>query len=288
LWSPLGHASSGFHFSQEALDSGIRFEFQINEMISQAGNRLENPGKVRLGWYRGNLSILPGEYWRLHVRLKRPYGFSNPGGFDYEGWLFQHRIRATGYVRNMEQNELLYSASPFSVNYQRHLLRSLINTSHIADFEKSFISALSLGDRSKISAKQWQTLTRTGTSHLLAISGLHIGLVAGLFFIIGRWLWAFAGPLPLQISSQRFAALAGLLGALIYAALAGFSIPTQRALIMLSVWMLSLYFNRKYAVSDIISISLVEMGQGAIPGSCWFVSGTCFMVSAISPGGYTG
>jgi len=75
----------------EALDSGIRFEFQINEMISQAGNRLENPGKVRLGWYRGNLSILPGEYWRLHVRLKRPYGFSNPGGFDYEGWLFQHR-----------------------------------------------------------------------------------------------------------------------------------------------------------------------------------------------------
>ena len=243
----------------EIIDSGIRFEFQITEMISQAGIRLENPGKVRLGWYRENVSILPGEYWRLHVRLKRPYGFSNPGGFDYEGWLFQHRIRATGYVRNREQNELLYSASPFSVNYQRHLLRSLINTSHIADFEKSFISALSLGDRSKITAKQWQTLTRTGTSHLVAISGLHIGLVAGLFFIVGRWLWALAGSLPLQISSQRFAALAGILGALMYAALAGFSIPTQRALIMLSMWMLSLFFNRKYAVSDIISISLLAV-----------------------------
>ena len=243
----------------EIIDSGIRFEFQITEMISQAGIRLENPGKVRLGWYRENVSILPGEYWRLHVRLKRPYGFSNPGGFDYEGWLFQHRIRATGYVRNREQNELLYSASPFSVNYQRHLLRSLINTSHIADFEKSLISALSLGDRSKITAKQWQTLTRTGTSHLLAISGLHIGLVAGLFFIVGRWLWAFAGSLPLQISSQRFAALSGLLGALIYAAMAGFSIPTQRALIMLSMWMLSLFFNRKYVVSDIISISLLAV-----------------------------
>jgi competence protein ComEC len=243
----------------EIIDSGIRFEFQITEMISQAGIRLENPGKVRLGWYRQNVSILPGEHWRLHVRLKRPYGFSNPGGFDYEGWLFQHRIRATGYVRNRENNELLYKASLFSVNYQRHLLRSLINKSHIAEFETNFISALSLGDRSKISAKQWQTLTRTGTSHLLAISGLHIGLVAGLFFIVGRWLWAFAGSLPLQISSQRFAALAGLLGALIYAAMAGFSIPTQRALIMLSVWMLSLFFNRKYAVSDIISISLLAV-----------------------------
>ena len=241
----------------EIMDSGIRFEFQIAEMKSQAGISLDNPGKVRLGWYRQNVSIQPGEHWRLHVRLKRPYGFSNPGGFDYEGWLFQHRIRATGYVRNKEQNDLIHAASPFSVNYQRHHLRALINKSHIADFEKSFLYALGLGDRSKISARQWQTLTQTGTSHLLAISGLHIGLVAGLFFIVGRWLWAFAGSLPLQMSSQRFAALSGVTGALTYAALAGFSIPTQRALIMLSVWMLSLFFNRKYASSDIITISLL-------------------------------
>ena len=241
----------------EIMDSGIRFEFQIAEMKSQAGISLDNPGKVRLGWYRQNVSIQPGEHWRLHVRLKRPYGFSNPGGFDYEGWLFQHRIRATGYVRNKEQNDLIHAASPFSVNYQRHHLRALINKSHIADFEKSFLYALGLGDRSKISARQWQTLTQTGTSHLLAISGLHIGLVAGLFFIVGRWLWALAGSLPLQMSSQRFAALSGVTGALTYAALAGFSIPTQRALIMLSVWMLSLFFNRKYASSDIITISLL-------------------------------
>ena len=243
----------------EIMDSGIRFVFQITEMKSQAGISLDNPGKVRLGWYQHNVSIQPGEHWRLHVRLKRPYGFSNPGGFDYEGWLFQHRIRATGYVSNKEQNELFYRASPFSVNYQRHFLRSLINTAHIADFEKSFLYALGLGDRSKISVKQWQTLTQTGTSHLLAISGLHIGLVAGLFFIVGRWLWAFAGSLPLLMSSQRVAALAGLFAALVYAALAGFSIPIQRALIMLSVWMLSLFFNRMYASSDIITISLLAV-----------------------------
>jgi len=243
----------------EIIDSGVRFEFQISEIKSQAGINLENPGKVRLGWYRQDVTIQPGEHWRLHVRLKRPYGFSNPGGFDYEGWLFQHRLRATGYVRIREQNDLILKAAPFSVNYQRYLLQALINKIHVGDFEKSFLSALSLGDRSKISVKQWQTLTQTGTSHLLAISGLHIGLVAGLFFIIGRWLWAFAGSLPLHISSQRFAALAGLSGALMYAALAGFSIPTQRALIMLSVWMLSLFFNRKYASSDIITISLLAV-----------------------------
>ncbi len=243
----------------EIMDSGIRFEFQVSEMKSQTGLSLASPGKVRLGWYRHNVLVQPGEYWRLHVRLKQPYGFNNPGGFDYEGWLFQHRIRATGYVRNKEQNDRLYSASYFSVNYQRHLLRNLINRTHIADSEKSFLSALALGDRSKISAKQWRILTQTGTSHLLAISGLHIGLVAGLFFIIGRWLWAFSVLLPLQMASQRFAALSGLIGGLMYATLAGFSIPTQRALIMLSIWMLSILFNRKYASSEIIAISLLAV-----------------------------
>ena len=241
----------------EILDRGIRFEFRVDEMQSEMGVPLKSPGKIRLGWYRQDVSIQAGEYWRFHVRLKRPYGFSNPGSFDYEAWLFQHRIRASGYVRNNEQNDLIQRASVFSIDYQRHLLRELIGKTDIADSDKSFLSALSLGDRSKISAIQWQTLTQTGTSHLLAISGLHIGLVSGIFFIIGRWLWSLSGSLPLQLASQRFAALTGLFGALVYAALAGFSIPTQRALIVISVWMLSLFFNRKYASSDIISISLL-------------------------------
>ena len=204
----------------EILDSGIRFEFQVNEMKSQDGVILKSPGRVRLGWYRQYKEVKPGERWQLHVRLKRPYGFSNPGGFDYEGWLFQHRIRATGYVRNDGQNDLIHQASIFSVNHQRYLLRNLINQTHLSgsgDVEKSLLLALSLGDRSKISGGQWQTLTQTGTSHLLAISGLHIGLVAGLFFILGRWLWALSGPLPLYLASQRFAALSGLFGALMYA-----------------------------------------------------------------------
>ena len=246
----------------EILNSGIRFEFQINVMKSQDGVVLKSPGKVRLGWYRDNIDVKSGEHWQLYVRLKRPYGFSNPGGFDYEGWLFQHRIRATGYVRNDEQNELIRQASIFSINHQRYLLRDLINRTHLSDsddFEKSLLLALSLGDRSKVSPQQWRTLTQTGTSHLLAISGLHIGLVAGLFFILGRWLWALSGSLPLYLASQRFAALSGLFGALMYAALAGFAIPTQRALIMLSVWMLSRLFYRKIAITDIIATSLLAV-----------------------------
>ena len=243
----------------EILDSGLRFEFQIDELKSQNGDIIKSPGKVRLGWYREDVTIQPGEYWRLHVRLKRPYGFSNPGGFDYEAWLFQHRIRATGYIRNNEKNELLQKASMLPINHLRYLLRNLINQIDAGEFEKSFLLALSLGDRSKIATIHWQTLTQTGTSHLLAISGLHIGLVAGLFFVLGRWLWALSALLPIYLASQRFAALSGLLGALLYAALAGFSIPTQRALIMLSIWLLSRFFHRRFATSDVIAISLLAV-----------------------------
>ncbi len=243
----------------EILDSGIRLEFKINEMRSENGEILSSPGEVRLGWYREAVTIKPGEYWRLHVRLKRPYGFSNPGGFDYERWLFQHRIRGTGYIINDKKNELLRNASIISINHSRYLLRNFINQTDLGEFEKSFMLALSLGDRSKISAKHWQTLTQTGTSHLLAISGLHIGLVAGLFFILGRWLWAFSPSLPLYLASQRFAALSALSGALIYAALAGFSIPTQRALIMLSIWLLSRFFHRRFVSSDVIALSLLAV-----------------------------
>ena len=243
----------------EILDSGVRFEFKITEMKSQNGDILRSPGKVRLGWYREAVTIRPGEYWRLHVRLKRPYGFNNPGGFDYEGWLFQHRIRATGYIRNKEKNELLQEPSITSINHSRFVLRNLINQTDLGEFEKSFMLALSLGDRSKISMNHWQTLTQTGTNHLLAISGLHIGLVAGLFFILGRWLWALSPLLPLYLASQRFAALSGLTGALIYAALAGFSIPTQRALIMLCIWLLSRFFHHRFATSDVITLSLLAV-----------------------------
>lgn len=247
----------------EIIDSGTRFEFLIDAMRTQSGSELKTPGKVRLGWYRGKFLPRPGEYWQLHVRLKRPYGFSNPGGFDYEAWLFQHRIRATGYVRNDGKNILLDGATGnlefalSSINHQRYLLRDLINRADIDDFGKSFLLALGLGDRSKIDTNDWQTLTQTGTSHLLAISGLHIGLVAGVFFFMGRWLWTLSGNLPLKLAAQRFAAISGLSGAFIYAALAGFSIPTQRALIMLTVLLLSVLFNRKIVIGKLIALSLL-------------------------------
>jgi len=241
----------------EYRDRGARFEFQIGQLLSTNGQSHAGPGKVRLSWYGAPENLMPGQIWRLTVRLKRPYGFSNPGGFDYEGWLFQHRIRATGYVPDKGENHYTGFSKGQYVNRLRYFLRAGISThSHDPAFA-GLIIALGLGDRSLIQSRARDTLIRTGTNHLLAISGLHIGLVAGLLYLLARRLWSVGGILPLYIPAPRIAMVAAIMGATGYAVLAGLSIPTQRALIMVTVIMLGLFSHRRYPISQIFCAALV-------------------------------
>lgn len=234
-----------------------RFEFVIEELVDAQGNSWDSPGKVRLSWYRSDQVLLPGETWRLHVKLKRPFGFMNPGGFDYEAWLFQKRIKATGYVLKTSENIRLQAATGSYIHRLRFELRHRLDTILNGIPVSGLIAGLALGDRSAISAEQWRVLTRTGTNHLLAISGLHIGFIAGLVFFISRWLWPFAGIFLHGIAAPRLAALNAMMAALVYAALAGFAIPTQRALIMLGVVLGLSFCYRRTSVSHTITLALL-------------------------------
>ncbi|MBI4005668.1 MAG: DNA internalization-related competence protein ComEC/Rec2, partial [Gammaproteobacteria bacterium] len=198
-----------------------------------------------------------GQYWRLSVRLKRPYGFMNPAGFDYEGWLFQHRIRTLGYVLNTPDNTYLGKTRGRYISRSRYFLREKINNELDKNPYSGLIVALSLGDSSQIPKIQYKVLVNTGTNHLLAISGLHISLIAGLFYFLARKLWSIGGVFTLYLAAPRFAAIAAMAAATIYAILAGFSIPTQRSLIMLAVVMWALFNYRQYAFSHIISTALL-------------------------------
>lgn len=244
----------------EISDRGVYFEFYVDKVEFPSGMVFKELGKIKLKWYN-KFEIHPADYWRLHVRLKRPHNLSNENSFDYESWLFQRRIQATGYVIDKADNTLLDIGNDTwrkmrNIHYMRHLLRQLIMQLPVNAFEKSLLLGIGLGDRSNISDKQWDVLTKTGTSHLLAISGLHIGLVAGLFFILSNWFWTLSIVLPKYLARQHFAIFSGLLGAFLYAALAGFAIPTQRALIMLSIWMLALLLRQKIAHSAVIATAL--------------------------------
>lgn len=241
----------------ETRQQRIRFEFAIDEVRDAAGNLRTSPGKVRLNWYRSHKKPRPGQVWQLTVRLKRPHGFMNPGGFDYERWLFVKRIRATGYVVNNADNRHTGNYSGQFINRLRYQLRIQL-AAHIPHSKQlDLLTALSLGDRSLLGTDRMNTLIRTGTSHLLAISGLHIGLVAMLVYALVRRLWSAAGRLPFGLNSIHAASIAATLSACAYALLAGFTIPTQRALVMVCIVLLSMVSARRYPVSLILSAALL-------------------------------
>ncbi|MGE5240446.1 MAG: DNA internalization-related competence protein ComEC/Rec2, partial [Bacteroidota bacterium] len=197
-----------------------------------------------------------GETWRLQVRLQRPHGYQNPGGFDYEGYLFQHRIRAKGYVReDVAPRRLDEGSAWFAINRLRERLgeriRALLPDHPLA----GIVVALANGDARGVPPEQWQVLRRTGTLHLIAISGLHISLVGGIVFFLARWLWALPGTTVLRWPAPMFGAVCALIAAAGYAALAGFTVPTQRALIMLAVAMSGVLLRRRFAPSQLLALA---------------------------------
>ncbi|HHM06504.1 MAG TPA: DNA internalization-related competence protein ComEC/Rec2 [Gammaproteobacteria bacterium] len=220
-----------------------RFYFDVlqweNATLASSG-----PKRLLLSWYQGAPPLVAGQRWRLTVRLKPPHGFMNPGGYDYEKRLFRQRVRATGYVRNRGERRLLEDAPPGLDRMRQALterIRQILGDSEMA----GLIRALVVGDRQAVSSGQWAVLTRTGTNHLLAISGLHIGLVSGLAFFLARRLWVRIPRAVLYLPAPAAGAGAGLLAAAAYAALAGFTLPTQRALLMVAVVMSAVMLRRQ-------------------------------------------
>ena len=214
-----------------------------------------------LSWYgAGRPQVRAGEKWQLLVKLKRPHGLLNPGGFDYEKYLWQQHIRATGYVVVSPINKRAVS-SHFSVRYFNLLWRQLI-AAKLDDVLASqpllgIIDALVLGKQSGVSKQQWQVFRDTGTSYLMAIAGLHISLVAGVVFALIQFLWRFSRRLTLWLPAKKAAVLCGLFAAVIYSLLSGFSIPTQRALIMLLVFAIAALLQRHTNVWYVLCMSLL-------------------------------
>jgi competence protein ComEC len=126
-----------------------------------------------------------GELWQLVVRLKRRNGFANPGGTDHEAQLFRDGIGATGYVRDDARNRRL---APPSLRYVVTRARGWISR----EFRKQCATAsarrlqgLAVGDTQAMTTEQWRVFAATGTTHLMAISGLHISMVAALAAWLG-------------------------------------------------------------------------------------------------------
>lgn len=253
-----------------------RFEFDI-ETIEFNKQKNNTPGKVRLSWYKKRKyskkqsqnnhtqqNIKAGQRWQFWLRLKQPHGFMNPGGFDYEGWLYQKKIRATGYVRiNAKKKQFAKKLDDNVSGYPVLSLRqSLYDRLSLITKESNYggiLIALAMGERTGITQEQWQVFRATGTSHLVAISGLHVGLLAGFVFFITWRLWPYFGSAALMLASPRAAAITALLVATFYAAMSGFAVPAQRALIMLFIVLLAIFRRTKVQSSQVLSLALLTV-----------------------------
>lgn len=235
------HNQVSFLFKVNCLNTVATWATQVKPSRTEC---LRGPEVIRLSWYQTPPpGIEVGEAWLLDVKLKRPHGFANPGGFDYEKWLFSQNIGASGYVINQGLHKqlpagVLDSLGPLSalfaqVNQWRQHIAQSIDASTVSSEAKVFLRALTIGDQRGIQSAQYDTLAQTGTTHLLAVSGLHVSLITGLVYFISRLFLKWMPGLPQRFMAQKWAVVSSFIVGTFYCALAGFSLPTFRAWIIL-------------------------------------------------------
>jgi competence protein ComEC len=255
-------------------EQGVRFNFAVEHVV---GATMVVPPRVSLAWYEGFRegaqparapqqvgNVQPGERWQLTVRLQRPHGNANPYGFDYEVWQLEQGVRATGYVRPEGDKNRRLGAFVLSIGNLvercRAVLRDRILRALPGKPYAGVIVALVVGDQRAIDQSDWVVFNRTGISHLISISGLHITMIAGLFAMLASSLWRRSfftrAQLPLLLPAQKVAALTGAGVALLYVLLAGFGIPAQRTLYMLAVVAAALWSGRIASVSHVLCAAL--------------------------------
>lgn len=227
-----------------ASDGGTRFAFAVERVETPGAS---TPQRLSLAWYAqrqkdGDVDDVPelvaGERWRLIVRLKRPHGTVNPHGFDVEAWLLENGFRATGYVRNSDGNVRLARFAGRASDYVQRA-RTAVRARIVAALPDApyagVIVALTIGEQRAIPEAQWRVFNRTGITHLISISGLHVTVFAaiagGLAYLLARrsaWLTE-------RVPARKSAALVGVVAAMFYVLLAGAQVPAMRTLLMLAV-----------------------------------------------------
>lgn len=294
-------------------DRSVRFAFAVESVQSRDAARrpLAIPSRLALAWYAPRdptgavlPDIRPGQRWRLVVRLKRPHGAANPSGFDYEYWLLEERLRATGYVRTSgstpidewsdddpvddrpvaatrKLDEFVWSIGNaierVRASLRDRILRDLAAGQPLRDAAPyaGVIVALVVGDQRAIAQSDWTTFNRTGIGHLVSISGLHVSMLAAL----GGWLvfhaWKRRPRHVAWVAAQKAAALAGATVALTYCLLAGFGVPAQRTLYMIATVAFALWTQRATSPSRVLCIALFVV----IAIDPWAVTGAGFWLS---------
>ncbi len=234
----------------QASAAGLRLQLEV-ELASADGVAVRLPPRILVSWYgarpgtdagAGDLTdpipeIHAGERWHMTVRLKQPHGNSNPHGFDYELWLWEHDLQATGYVRTGAGQAVprhLGQTWRHPVELARQSVRRRIDTHLPQSPAAGWISALVTGDQNAIDRADWDVFRATGVAHLMSISGLHVTMFAWMAGLLGAALWRRSPRLCLRLAAPHAALIGAVTLATAYALFSGWGVPAQR-----TIWMLA-------------------------------------------------
>lgn len=233
-------------------ETALRFRFEV-ESARLGGAAVALPPQIDLGWYSNGYGaagpddravpaapvpdLRAGERWRMTVRLKAPHGSSNPHGFDYELWLWEQGVQASGYVRAGPKDaapQLLGGTWRHPLERMRQRVRDAIQARVAERPLAGVIAALVVGDQNAIERADWDVFRATGVAHLMSISGLHITMFAWLAAALVGWAWRRSARLCLLYPAPSAALIGGVLLATAYALFSGWGVPSQRTICMLA------------------------------------------------------
>jgi competence protein ComEC len=227
---------------------GVRMQFEVEQVLTsgaQLPERVQLSVFARKGEATSDMAWHAGERWRLTARFRPLQSTANPHGFDAEQWYWSEGILATGTVQPGAQR--LGEANDVLAVVDRLRERLVLRIETVLGQQRAagLVAGLTVGAQQQIAREEWQSLARTGLTHVVSISGLHITMVAGMAAAIVAWLlrrWPVS-----YLHPRILIVLSGVMAAAAYAVLAGFSVPTQRTLYMLCCVALMLLWRRTWS-----------------------------------------
>lgn len=264
VWmASVGHWQLAWQLPNDKIRQVVLVEGQVETLLNNTSpsrftlkvTRLDDTALwrdvwLRLSWRSPAWPLKQGQRVRLAVKLRPPHASLNLGGFNYQQWMFAQGIRASGYVVSTHQAELLTEAPTVRQWWLDRF--ATLELEH-----KAWLAALSLGYRGWLTAQDWWLVQRTGIAHLIAISGLHLGMVSAFAYTLLVWgLGPILGRKKQRINLHLLALGVALLLSCGYAALAGFSLPTVRAWLMLVMLVLLLRSNLYWRPARLLLVCL--------------------------------
>ncbi len=256
--------------------AGSHFDIKVHT-LSVGVRRVVGPRRLSLSLYGNSLTPTAGAVCELYVRARVPWGTRNPGSFDYEGWLFASGIDGLGQVIAHPANQCQAAHTNWNLDAARASIAAAIGQAVSNTEEAGILRALAVGERAQMTSRQWQVLRDTGTTHMVSISGLHVSMVALFVYWLTRRIVGLVPPLARHLPAPHAALLLGYLAALLYALLAGFTVPTQRSVLMLACLFARRWSGHALMDTDglLLALACVLLADplAVLTASCWLTFG---------------